>query len=273
MKQSFTVRIYYLFFGFKKKLLIGLGHLRGISFISRLEFLTRIDRTKKVLEIGPFTIPSVEGPLVDYFDVLTREELLERAIRINYPHDQCPFIKYVSPTGDLSVVTETYDYVVSSHCIEHQPDLIQHLFDVEKILNSEGRYMLVIPDKRYCMDAYLPESVLQDILQAYEEKRKVHTLRSVIEHRALRTHNKAWLHWTGKHGKRTDILPLIKDAIHEYKEASGGYIDVHAWQFTPVSFTKIISELHQLGLSPFLVEEVYSTKPGDFEFYVVLKRG
>jgi SAM-dependent methyltransferase len=272
MKHSLSVYFYKLLFEFKKQILQLFNRFQRQPYLTRDAFLSRVPPDAKILEIGPFTIPSISGPNVDYFDVLSREQLLERAIRINYPHEQCPFIKYVSPTGDLSIVDETYDYILSSHCIEHQPDLIQHLADVNRLLRPEGRYVLVIPDKRYCMDAFLPESTLQDILQAHEEKRKIHTLRSVVEHRALRAHNKAWLHWIGKHGKKPDSLPLIEAAMQEYHAAGGSYIDVHAWQFTPDSFKDILETLLKMKLSPFSVEEIYPTRPGDFEFYVLLKR-
>lgn len=272
MRKKYLQLFFYNLFQFKKAILRLVNLFRSQEYLSRAGFLSRIPGNAKVLEIGPFTIPSVSGPNVDYFDVLSREELLERAIRINYPHDQCPFIKYVSATGNLAIVSETYEYVVSSHCIEHQPDLIQHLTDVYKLLKPGGEYLLVIPDKRYCMDAYLPVSVIQEIIQAYEEKRKMHTLRSVIEHRAFRTHNKAWLHWIGKHGTPADPVPLIVEAVQEYKDANGGYIDVHAWQFTPFSFNHIISLLNKLDLSNFKIEQIYSTRPGEFEFYAVLKK-
>jgi hypothetical protein len=37
---------------------------------------------------------------------------------------------------------------ISSHCIEHQPDLIGHLIGVARLLSTNGLYFLTILDKR-----------------------------------------------------------------------------------------------------------------------------
>jgi hypothetical protein len=46
---------------------------------------------------------------------------------------------------------------------------ITGLQNVSKILKSEfGRYSLVIPDKRYCFDALIPETKITEIIEAFE---------------------------------------------------------------------------------------------------------
>jgi hypothetical protein len=272
MNKSFVLFFYRRLFSLKSFLIILFQKFNSNPFLTRELFVNTIPENSKVLEIGPFTIPSIKGPRVDYFDVLSKDQLIERAKKHKYPYDECPDIKFVSPTGNLSIVNEKYDYVISSHCIEHQPDLIKHLIDVNNILVDNGKYCLVIPDKRYCLDTFLSVSVIQEVLSAHAEKRKVHTLRSLIEHRAFITHNKAWLHWIGKHGKIYNNTERIKAAYNEYFESNGKYLDVHAWQFTPTSFEKIILSLYQLNLITFKIDKLYPTKPGELEFYAILKK-
>jgi hypothetical protein len=110
-----------------------------------------------------------------------------------------PHIHYVSSEGDLSVVTEKFSCAFSSHCIEHQPDLIRHLNQVEDLLDRSGKYYLIVPDKRYCFDCVFSETTLDEIEQAHKEKRRRHSVQAIIEHRAYVSHNDPFRHWVGDH--------------------------------------------------------------------------
>ena len=41
---------------------------------------------------------------------------------------------------------ETFDWVTSSHVIEHIPDFLGHLKEVEEVLTPSGVYGLIVPD-------------------------------------------------------------------------------------------------------------------------------
>ena len=94
----------------------------------------------------------------------------------------------------------------------------------------------------------------------------------------LTTHNDAARHWKGDHGAdslangaTSDVLAVIHETL-ERIEGSQGYIDTHAWQFTPSSFHLIIDILCKMRFIPFQLEKIYPTLRDDFEFYVVLQR-
>lgn len=242
----------------------------------REKFLERISVSDSVLEIGPFCNPCAMGSNVSYFDVLNAAALLERAKCVGYPVRGNPHIDFVSPTGDLGIIDQQFDAVVSSHCIEHQPDLISHLQQVERILRSDGRYYLIIPDKRYCFDHYIAESNLAQILSSYLQKRRLHTEASVIEHRSLITHNDAGRHWAGDHfdpGWVDGVAFRAINALAELEASGLGYIDVHAWQFTPMSFASTINNLNKMNLINFKLETLSSTVCGRNEFTAVLFLG
>ncbi len=237
-------------------------------------FLPIIDTTLPTLEIGPFYAPAVRGENVCYFDVLDQSDLKKRALKIEETADP-PFIQYVSPVGDLSIVDRRFANVVSSHCIEHQPDLIMHLQKVAEILERGGRYFLIIPDKRYCFDHFIPETTFADVLGAHHEQRTVHSLTSVLEHKALVTHNDAVRHWAGDHEDpdyRGRLVPRAISTMQEFDVAKGTYIDVHAWQFTPDGFRTIIEALHKLGKTTLLPERIYNTPRDRFEFTAILRK-
>ncbi|MBX9866241.1 MAG: class I SAM-dependent methyltransferase [Burkholderiales bacterium] len=227
------------------------------------------------LEIGPFNKPLLAGSNVKYFDVLDQNGLIKRAGELNIESELIPQIDFVSEHGDLKVVDEKFAVVLSSHVVEHQPNLIAHLQAVADILLDSGRYFLIIPDRRFSFDYFLAESSLAKVVAANVESRKTHTLTSVIEHRCLTTHNNPYLHLLGIHGKPMigqELAQVVKLAITECQNNLNGYIDVHAWYFTPSGFCTLINRLFELGLIKFKVEKVYPTTPGKLEFFVILRK-
>lgn len=242
--------------------------------ITRRELLSSVDPRDTVLEIGPFTKPLMRGPNVRYFDVLDKEKLIIRAAEHNYNAEAPVDIDYVSGNGDLGIVDARFDFVVSSHCIEHQPDLIRHLQGVERLLNANGKYLLVIPDKRYCFDHFMPLTAIDDVMTAYADKRTLHALASHKREATLRTHSDPRRHWSGDHG-----TPLGEENFTREDELEvmsrierNQYSDIHAWYFTPPSFAEVVNALVKTKMSNLHVSAVYSTPRNDLEFCAVLQK-
>ena len=250
----------------------------GSPAAHRYGFIAQIPcgESETILEIGPAVRPCLTGANVHYFDIADREGLLKRASAEGYSPATCPEkIDYVSPTGDLSIVSDRFDKIFSSHCIEHQPDLVKHLADVSLLLKPNGRYFLLIPDKRYCFDALLPPSTFDQVKAAHAERRKTHPLATVVEHYTSTTHNDPARHWSGDNIDHDDTRSREErtaTAIDVYEKAAGGYVDVHAWQFTPDSFLAIVNDAFEAYPAIELeVEVVYHTMFGLNEFGAVLR--
>lgn len=241
------------------------------SVVSRPDFLRLIPKDLRCLEIGPFDAPCLHGENVDYFDLMSQKEMADRATQLNRNPDSVPFIKWYSTEGHLDIINEKYDIVFSCHSIEHQFDLVRHLQEVSNILESKGFYFLIIPDYRYCFDAYLFPSSIADVLDAFENGRSRHTLKSVLEHRVLTTHNDPVRHWAGDHGTLDLSFVNIGNAIEEYKKVSDS-VDVHAWQFTPESFRQIIKLLFDLRMTNLKISRCYQTLRNNFEFMAILEK-
>ena len=237
-------------------------------------FFALAANAEATLEIGPLASPSVFGSNVKYFDVIGTDALKEKARANGMDPRGCPNIDYVSATGDIGVINETFDAVVSSHAIEHQPDLITHLVGVAQLLQPAGRYFLAIPDKRFCFDHFIAPSTIADVLDAFSSGRCLHRAADIIEHLALATHNDAHRHWNGDHGESAYIRDgaIIRHALLHAVSNTNRYVDTHAWQFTPGSFREIMQILADIGLSPFRLLRVYPTLRGTFEFYAVLEK-
>jgi SAM-dependent methyltransferase len=246
------------------------------GFTSRRQLFAALRESNSVLEIGPFDQPIMRGKHVKYFDIMGQEALIDRARECGRNQDGCPPIDYVSDRGDLSVITdEKFEFVLSSHCIEHQPDLIRHLNQVFEVLRPGGKYFLIVPDKRFIFDYYLPLTRVSEVLAAHMEAREVHTAISVIAHYAETTHNSPMRHWLGLHRPPRPApayLDRLREALKIATTGQDNYIDVHTWFFTPTNFHTTVQTLSRGGFIGFTVERVYGTPFGSNEFFAVLKR-
>jgi SAM-dependent methyltransferase len=238
---------------------------------SRELFCKKINLKNNCLEIGPFANPLIAGENVFYCDVLSQDALRKRASLFDINIKKIPFIDFVLKDGNLDLIEMQFDSIISSHVIEHQPNLVKHLEQIQNRLKLNGKYYCLIPDKRYCFDRVIAESTIADILLAYEDGRRSHSIKSVIEHRALTVHNDAKLHWEMKDINHNIAEKKVLDAINEYKLSNGEYIDVHAWYFTPQSFFNNINLLRNMGYINLKIDEIYPTLKGNNEFWVVLK--
>lgn len=227
----------------------------------------------KKLEIGPFDCPVLSGKNVKYFDVLDKKGLQTRAKACQrpYPIENIPLIDYVNNNGDINIIKDKFNLVLSCHSIEHQTDLIQHLKDVNNLLEDGGYYVIICPDKNYCFDHFIKETTIADVIDMHERKNHRHSIASVIEHRALTCHNDTIRHWRGDHGEHNISSVTLQNAINEYNNTPG-YIDVHSMQFTPYSFENIINLLYSLKYINIKVEKVYNTIKNSHEFYAILKK-
>ncbi|MEZ5828021.1 MAG: hypothetical protein R3D01_06365 [Hyphomicrobiales bacterium] len=236
----------------------------------RAAFVAALRNLQPALEIGPFASPCLAGRGVRYLDVLDTEQLKQRAREHKLKPAGVPHIDYVSQPDQLDTRGDRFTLVFSCHAIEHQPDLVRHLQQVESILVPGGAYAVIVPDCRYCFDHFLAPSNIAMVLQAFAEKRTRHTLASVVEHRALTTHNDPRLHWQGNHGEPGPDPGRLRAALDEWEASPEKYHDVHAWQFTPASFRRIMQGLHDLGLTRLAPLRVYDTPYGQFEFCALL---
>jgi SAM-dependent methyltransferase len=236
---------------------------------NRIDFFKMIDVNLSILEVGKLCFPIFENS--KNIDVFTREENIG-----NYLHDPNVNKKNMCKVDYLIkdnnwIIDDRFDYVVSSHNIEHSPCLISFLKNIEKSLKSEGFAFLAIPDYRYCFDANKSLSNLIDILDAYYTERIRPGFRSIVEHRLLSTHNDPFEHWNGHEKKNINEYNLgsIYKIIQEVNFNT--YNDSHCWMFTPESFEEIVKSLSELKLINLSIKEIYPTLRNSLEFFCILE--
>jgi SAM-dependent methyltransferase len=236
----------------------------------RISLLNLLQPCQSILEIGVFDNPSLEflkgdGKIIHYADWLDKESLIRRAASVPGRHpEKVPDIQYVLSNGYDQIKTR-YDAIVSHHCVEHQPNLVQHLIDVQSKLNPGGFYLFSVPDKRRCFDHFIPESTILDIIEAFYDQRKKPSLKSVLEHRCFTRHD-----FSASADPYISASPetraCLDNAFAEFSHNK--YVDVHCWQFTPYGFKQLYNQLLFLGIAPSYRD--FCVYCAGSEFYVAL---
>jgi hypothetical protein len=218
---------------------------------SRKSFLSLIDtNVSRLLEIGPFFNPAFKcnDGSIKYADLLSTEQLIERAQAIGGATDSVPNIDYIYKDGGINTSGARFDAVFSSHVVEHQPSLVGHILNVLDLLENDGKYFFIVPDHRFCFDCYMTPSSLADVLAAHFERRVKPTLKSVFEHR-LFTIDFTQLPHSNPFEKLVDhAVPGMQAALHEFNANS--YVDVHCWYFTPKTLKISLDNCIAFGVLP-----------------------
>lgn len=209
------------------------------------------------LEFGPLDRPLVprDGGDVSYVDHLGTDDL--RAKYADHAHVategicEIDFVLGEQPLADL--VGPGWDYVVASHVVEHVPDLVGWLQEMERVLVRDGLLALALPDKRRTFDVQRPLTRPSDLVAAHLGGHVAPTPRQVAEHHLFAMRHGSSISW----GRSVPWSEL--DHVHDLdyvmdrarRAALGDYVDVHCWVFTPESFLANLSLLAEAGLTSF----------------------
>lgn len=239
-----------------------------------------LDKNGLGLEIGPShnpIAPKRSGYNVHILDHMTAEQL-----RLKYQGhevygvkleniEEVDFVWHGEPFTDLIGRERCYDWIISSHVIEHVPDLISHLQQCEALLKPTGILSLVIPDKRYCFDCFNSSSSTGSVIDAYSERRTRPSHGQIFDHFANASKLNGNIAWS------PDMRGGADELIHGFDQAkallaqsysSPDYIDAHCWRFTPASFRVLISDLQLLDLINLEIRNEFDTT--GCEFFVSL---
>jgi SAM-dependent methyltransferase len=101
-------------------------------------------------------------------DTIWEASLIEGETFI-FNHRRRPGMQYICDASDLSrIPDETYDFVMSSHVIEHIANPIRALKEWRRILKPDGAAIFVVPHRDYGFDHRRPLTTLQHMLDDYE---------------------------------------------------------------------------------------------------------
>ena len=232
------------------------------------------------VEIGPLTNPIVEKDeaKVVYVDHMSTKDLRRKYKGHPIALNDIVEVDYVLKNNSLkdTLEGEEFDYVVAAHVIEHIPDIVTWLKDVESILKDKGTLALAIPDKRFTFDITRNESRPADVIGAYLDKHQRPSSSAMYDYIAEFVagvdSGKAWQNSYADYSKGHKNTPKIayETCLENLDESN--YVDAHCFVFTPYSFFEVLRSLVELGLLGFEVTYFKDTPPGGLEFYVSLRK-
>lgn len=230
------------------------------------------------VEIGPFDRPSLpkdDFPRVEYADVFTTDQLRERAR--NNPRrkrsDVCEVdhVMLDKSFSDLFSANEL-DFILCSHVLEHVPDFLGYLRDVENVLRPGGRMIIAYPDRRYTFDLLRAPSSFEALVDRFN--RKVTRPDPDVVYDYLINHRRVYTGriWSGIEPKHDGPSFSEEFALKRMKEAETTYVDAHCNIFTDTEFVDMIKTLNQEGLVSLKVNRLIKTRRPLNEFFVVLEK-
>lgn len=246
--------------------------------MNRTEALRKlVDVHGRGLEIGAShapIFPKSEGFAVDVLDFADADELRKRYGQAGVDVSRIEEVDFVSdgrPLHDIVPHRGMYDFVFSSHAIEHVTDFAGYLKSCELLLKPDGIVAMAVPDKRFTFDALRPVTTTGQVLEAHAQARNRHSPGSVYDHFANLSSLSGMPSWAydskGQIGLIHDIA-TAKALFDQSLLPDAPYHDIHEWVFTPSSFRLILHDLGQLGMLD-LREVQLHEQPG-LEFHVAL---
>lgn len=88
-----------------------------------------------------------------------------------YHEQHEPGVQYVAEATDLSMIADnTYDFVLSSHVVEHTANPIQAMSEWKRVLKDQGTLVLIAPHLEGTFDRNRPVTTLAHMIEDFEQK-------------------------------------------------------------------------------------------------------
>ncbi|NEU12668.1 class I SAM-dependent methyltransferase [Methylobacterium sp. BTF04] len=225
------------------------------------------------LEFGPADNPT---PLPDGIRVAYVDHAIDA--QAGRP-DAVPIDHVWSGSGPLGpVLGETgFDFAIAAQVAQYVPNLLGWFRGIYAALRPGGVLNLSLPDRRFMFDAMRTDSTMAELveadLRAYTRPSPRQLFAHTYEARALEPGQI----WAGEDPAQMPRLCGDAALALAHAEAvsaleTGRYVNCHCWVFTPSSLLDLIGCATQLGLFPFVLNQLGGTEPGGFEFYVSMRR-
>jgi SAM-dependent methyltransferase len=224
------------------------------------------------LEIGAHDLPFVENGegKCEFADFRTADELHELAAIL--PGHNPQFVAPVSYNlrDGYDGISNRFDWIASSHVIEHIPDLIWWLNELASLLRSDGIIFFVIPDKRFTFDYHRRLTNFTDVIDAHRLQLRTPSYRHVFDHHFYSVDGiDPGLLWAGS---RVPPPPKnVSRAMEVAERALTTFEDAHCSVFTPESFAELINELAVNGLIKLKMHDLRPTQWNQMDFTAILK--
>lgn len=141
------------------------------------------------LEVGALSAPYKFSNKckLKYADIFEKKKL--ETVISNIPIDGLYTGNYVdidyllSPPKYLfeNILNNTFDFVYSSHCLEHTPNPVSSLIDQIRITKPRGIVYVVLPNKNYTYDKKRKLTSSEFLIKKYENQNYTHSLEEALD--------------------------------------------------------------------------------------------
>ena len=232
------------------------------------------------LEVGPShspVFPKSMGYNVESLDYADADGLKAKYAGTGLDISRIETVDYVSdgrPLHEVILDRGRYDFIFSSHVIEHITDIAGFFRSSEMLLRPGGVLVFAVPDKRYSFDALQMPSTTGDVVQAFIEGRTRHAPSRIFDFFATTAYLDAKRPtWSIDAIGSVELMGTPQNAkllLDKALEDTGVYTDIHGWYFTPASFRLIMNDLFDIGLIE--LREAAIMSHGNFEFYTAYSK-
>lgn len=142
------------------------------------KLINKFLKNKKVIEIGgPSSIFFTKIPIyqnLESLDVVnfSNETIWEGSIKEGY---HCNYYgnkkayQHISEASELkNIKNQTYDAVISSHCLEHVANPIKALFRWRDVIKSKGYLLLILPNKISNFDHKRKDTTFEHLMSDFK---------------------------------------------------------------------------------------------------------
>ena len=220
----------------------------------------RVSPEKCGLEISPNWAPLVlrgEAKMV-YCDRLSTAELEGRErdnkgrVDFHAVVEEMDFVwKDGTPLPSYFNANEKFDFVVSSHVMEHVPNLLGFLQQQRQVCKDEGIICFVVPDVRLSGEHFRPLTTPAQLIEAFLLNRDKPSPGMVYE---ASYHIFDWpglANLKARHVLETKRGYTTEQAMEFARYALDNYVDVHCWSFTHAGMEDLFRELKEAGCFDF----------------------
>jgi predicted SAM-dependent methyltransferase len=139
-------------------------------------------KDKNGIEIGGPTVTFSKGnPLPVYNVVKSLDNVnfssdnfwskIEEGDNFIFDENKLPGRQFIADAVQLSrIEDEQYEFVLSSHVLEHVANPIRALIEWRRVLKIGGALLIIVPDRRYTYDRNRPLTTFDHILEDYLNK-------------------------------------------------------------------------------------------------------
>ena len=191
------------------------------------------------IEVGPgdrpFPIPA--SAQISYGDIRKQEALADYFQTRDVTSGQ----EVDAQTFD-GVASDSLDFVISAHVIEHLRDPIGSIVNAMRVLKVGGIHLLIVPDMRYTFDRNRPETSVEHVLTDFADG-GASTCRSSYEEHLRYVHP----YLTGETYPEAEIQRQADESVKRWRE-----LDCHFHAWSRAGFEKLLEAAKPFA--PFKVE-------------------